>query len=317
MYDLDKARQQWAEDLPRYEAYGAHLKPRIERLLQELGLHGTVECRSKELTSLIGKLILKPDKTYDSLTDKLGLRVILHFRPLCNLVLDSLKQSFNCQNIENKAAVLGNDRVGYLGIHLDLTLLPGDPYAQEFEGLSAEVQVRTLAEHLWADISHQLSYKVYANQDPDFARRIMITSGALELVDREFARLHEELTSRSEYQESVVLNALERQFFRVVAHAYNRELSLEVIHTLMPLYSEAQLGAAHFRTWFEENETLVRTVYAKTDEQFARSPFLYQPEAFMILDLLQHNRFRLRDAWNRRFPEKELERFANYWGRTL
>jgi hypothetical protein len=170
---------------------------------------------------------------------------------------------------------------------------------------------------LWADISHQLSYKVYGNQDPDFARRIMITSGALELVDREFARWHEDLINSSEYQESIVLNSLERQFFRVAAHAYNRELSLEVIHTLMPLYPEAQTAAAYFHSWFEANEALVRNVYAKADEQFARSPFLYQPEAFMILDLLQHNRFNVRDVWNRRFPEKELERFANYWGRTL
>jgi len=317
MVDLDRARSDWTADRPKYEAFGAHLKPRLEKLVQNCGLQATIDYRAKSLESLLGRLILKPDKTYARVTDKLGIRIVLHFRPLCNVGLDVLKDGLTGENIEDKAAVLGENRVGYLGIHLDLTLSPDDPHAQEFHGLSAEVQVRTLAEHLWADISHQLTYKVYGNRDPDFARRVMITSGALELVDREFARLHEEITSRPEYQEGMILGALEREFFRVIARAYNRDLSLEVIHALIPLYIEPTAGGAHFRTWFEKNEHLVRTVYGRVGTESVRSPFLLQPEAFMILDLLQHDQFRLRDVWNSRFPERELEIFAQYWGRTL
>jgi hypothetical protein len=104
---------------------------------------------------------------------------------------------------------------------------------------------------------------------------------------------------------------------RVVARRYNRNLSLEVIRLLLPLYEQVEDAPAHFHIWFEKNEGLIKDVYSKNADNPAGSPFLLQPEALMILDLLQSNRFKLRALWNNRFPEKELQIFAEYWGRSL
>jgi ppGpp synthetase/RelA/SpoT-type nucleotidyltranferase len=53
-------------------------KPRMLRdefIDPEIQIYG----RTKEIDSLLKKLILKPDKTYEDLTDKAGIRVIVKF----------------------------------------------------------------------------------------------------------------------------------------------------------------------------------------------------------------------------------------------
>lgn len=45
--------------------------------------------------------------------------------------------------------------------------------------------------------------------------------------------------------------------------------------------------------------------------------FLFQPEVFMILELLEDNPYQLEAAWSRRFPREELARLSVAWGQSL
>lgn len=65
--------------------------------------------------------------------------------------------------------------------------------------LKAEIQVRTLAQHIWAAASHKLQYKHEANVPPPLRRSIHRVSALLETVDLEFERL---LGERATYVES-------------------------------------------------------------------------------------------------------------------
>jgi hypothetical protein len=42
--------------------------------------------------------------------------------------------------------------------------------------------------------------------------------------------------------------------------------------------------------------------------------FLFQPEALMIFQLLERDKFMLREEWVRHYPVKELEDLAVKWG---
>ena len=65
--------------------------------------------------------------------------------------------------------------------------------------LQVEVQVRTLAQHIWAAASHKLQYKHEASVPPPLRRTINRVSALLETVDLEFDRV---ISERKNYQES-------------------------------------------------------------------------------------------------------------------
>jgi GTP pyrophosphokinase len=54
-----------------------------------------------------------------------------------------------------------------------------------FDGLKAEIQVRTIGQHAWAAISHALQYKREQDAPVNVQRRLARLAGLLELVDDE------------------------------------------------------------------------------------------------------------------------------------
>jgi hypothetical protein len=48
-----------------------------------------------------------------------------------------------------------------------------------------------------------------------------------------------------------------------------------------------------------------------------RPVFLFQPEAFLILERLEHDPHILEENWVGRYPREELEHLSIAWGRPL
>jgi hypothetical protein len=69
--------------------------------------------------------------------------------------------------------------------------------------LKAELQVRTLAQHMWAAASHKLQYKQELSVPPPVRRAIHRVSALLETVDLEFERV---LESRATYSSTLDLS---------------------------------------------------------------------------------------------------------------
>ena len=59
----------------------------------------------------------------------------------------------------------------------------------EVGGLKAEIQVRTLLEHAWADIGHELMYKTELRVPDRIHRQFASLAAVLEDVDRQFGAL--------------------------------------------------------------------------------------------------------------------------------
>lgn len=66
------------------------------------------------------------------------------------------------------------------------------PSFSGLRSLKAEVQVRTVAQHMWAAVSHRLQYKQERSVPPPLRRAIHRISALLEIVDSECDRLLEE-----------------------------------------------------------------------------------------------------------------------------
>jgi hypothetical protein len=104
---------------------------------------------------------------------------------------------------EDTATRLTESQFGYQSYHYVLKL-PENwltiPSFQGFDDYSAEIQIRTLAQHIWAVASHELQYKQEASVPQTIRRSISRVSALLETVDLEFERT---LSERDQYLEEL------------------------------------------------------------------------------------------------------------------
>jgi hypothetical protein len=115
---------------------------------------------------------------------------------------------------EDKFEVLNREeRFGYQSVHYLVRLGDNRTTLREyrrFRGLIGEVQVRTILQHAWAEIEHDIEYKAAEALPPLLKRRFMIMAGMLEVADNSFQEIQNEVqTRRREATESVEEGRLE------------------------------------------------------------------------------------------------------------
>ncbi len=316
--DLEAARKRWLIDQTPFEHFGVLIRTKLEVPIRNKGIWCQTDSRAKETHSLIKKL-LRGNHTYDTLPDKAGARCIVRFRTELDAVVHVAEALFQCSTPDRKQNQLAHDRVGYDSIHVQVRLRPEDQDIADYPPTKywAELQIRTLAQHLWSEMSHDSVYKndeTLADLPADIRRRAYLMAGQIEVADREFDRLSKEHPPNPNV---LLYKALERHYFRLTAKRPDPALSLEVIDLLSPLYGlPTNEITDRIETFFASHEGILHSVYAEADES-AVSAMLYQPEILMLYERLEADQLATRAAWNSRFPERELERVANAFGMSF
>jgi len=137
--------------------------------------------------------------TLSELSDLIGVRVIVLFARDIERVATAIAETFQVLETDDKSRRQRVDQFGYTSIHYDVAV-PRQwaviPSIRAFDRFCAEIQVRTLAQHMWAAASHQLQYKVEQSVPDEVRRSIHRIASLLEMVDAEYERL---LVERQEY----------------------------------------------------------------------------------------------------------------------
>lgn len=181
------------------------LSPRLERLVTDLvsstgiDLH-SIRARPKKRESLSKKLsgADPPYRKLEEVTDLLGVRIITFFPDHVDLVARTIEREFkiDSDNSIDKRAAIDPDRFGYISLHYVATLSDGRmklPEYSVFEGITFEIQIRSILQHAWAEIEHDLGYKSELEVPYEIRRRFSRLAGVLELADDEFASVREAL----------------------------------------------------------------------------------------------------------------------------
>jgi ppGpp synthetase/RelA/SpoT-type nucleotidyltranferase len=313
--DGEVVRQRWLEEYALLDQFGELLKGRIKGELRLAGVWGDIQTRTKSIDSVLKKLLLKSQYTYESLPDLVGVRVVVRYIPEVRRVSDIVARIFACTDADDKSVRLAEEGVGYLSIH---RLRPGDRDLGAYppNRFHAEVQMRTLAQHLWAEMSHDSFYKSSEGAiRPELKRRTNLMAGLLEVADTEFARLNEEVGELPDMSAISVLRDLERNYFQFTSERTNPDLSLQVINLLLPLYPDWEAIGARIDDFVAtRRETIIAVFNSQRDVPRTRSAFFFQPEVLMIYERLEHDPLAVRERWSGVFPESELERVALAFG---
>ncbi|WP_216319414.1 GTP pyrophosphokinase [Deinococcus aestuarii] len=191
--------QAYRDALPEYERLRDAAVAHTTRLLAGAGLNiHHVTGRVKRPASLADKLRRKAGR-YPSLadvTDLVAVRVITYFESDVNVVARLVEEhhAVDWDHSIDKSKMHDPDRFGYMGVHYVVSPPPDVP---EFAGLPVvgsgarfEVQIRSILQHAWAEIEHDLGYKNREAVPREVRRRFYRLAGLLEMADEEFMALH-------------------------------------------------------------------------------------------------------------------------------
>ncbi|NMF27909.1 GTP pyrophosphokinase [Cellulosimicrobium aquatile] len=210
----DGDKSTYSSSTESLDAFGKMLQGLIEELLRHNKLqYHSVRYRVKTRESVEGKLSDRDKyESIDDLTDLLGLRVITYFSDDVDAVAGALEPEFKIDrnNSVDKRKEKGPDQFGYMSMHYVALLnsaRSGLPENSRFKGLRFELQIRSILQHAWAEIEHDLGYKSEFAIPNQFKRRFSLLAGLLESADDEFVRLR---TERLQYEANLGSEISER-----------------------------------------------------------------------------------------------------------
>jgi putative GTP pyrophosphokinase len=200
---LEKLETEYLAVVPIAERLGVCIQDQVGILLSKnaVSLGVPMEHRVKTWLSLSEKIDRKllQIASIKEIADLVGLRTILLFKRDISRVCELIERTFVVVSKEDTGERLTDTQFGYTSLHYSI-VLPDSWYSVptfcDFSGLQVEIQIRTLAQHIWAAASHKLQYKSEKNVPAPIRRTIYRVSALLETVDLEFERV---LSEREQY----------------------------------------------------------------------------------------------------------------------
>lgn len=205
-----KAHIEWyRRDRPRYEALAEMVASTVQSLLTNARIDFlSVTHRAKTLESFSEKIGRKRYRDPRiEMTDLAGVRVITYVERDVKRACQLIETAFNVHADQSldKTEELAVDRFGYKSVHFVCDIGKERSSLPEFvaySGITFELQVRTALQHTWAEVEHDRNYKYGGTLPSQLKRRLYLVAGLLELADREFNSLTEEIEAYTSTVES-------------------------------------------------------------------------------------------------------------------
>jgi len=229
--------------LPQYERLTRVASSLIESILTHHGVPFlNITARTKTPETVREKANRKSYSNIPSqMTDLSGIRVITFLDSQVHQISQVMSTAFeiDSDNSLDRSQILGNDRVGYRSIHFVCSLGNQRKNILEYKDIASlkfEVQIRTVLQHAWAELTHDRSYKFGGSLPADIQRRLNLYAGMLEIADTAFdeiaksidqyrAQLHNK--ERSSLQLEAINSISLDEFFAKIADQYNLRFSTE------------------------------------------------------------------------------------------
>jgi ppGpp synthetase/RelA/SpoT-type nucleotidyltranferase len=171
-----------------------------------------ITSRAKSTASLRTKL---RHKNYANpamqVTDLIGVRVITYFAPHIDPIGNKLRTSLEVSRARSRDArvELESNEFGYRSLHLIARLRARQ--LPEYKNIGRrwfEIQIRSILDHAWSEIEHEVVYKSGIAFPSLVRRRFMAVAGSLEVLEHAFSDLSIERNSlvdsyRAEYLSGV------------------------------------------------------------------------------------------------------------------
>jgi ppGpp synthetase/RelA/SpoT-type nucleotidyltranferase len=257
--------------------------------------------RVKTARSLIRKLRERPNDplTWDSITDKVGVRVICTTRKDCDNATQLITAGpWELLKTERKKGQ--HDKLFYPGIHVEIRA--DDAVDHTGIPVVCEVQIRTRAQDAWAVASHKLTYKGAVTPPKKMRRLVDRLTIFVEVFDDEIHRLFKKRGKLPMYAEAVALERLEDTYEQLSGEPAEGAKDLSIVAVLMGAYDDVEKPALNDLVHQHCANTVgvadvIRAHSYNADSYRDQSDWLFtQPEVLLVLERARAKPYRLLHA---------------------
>lgn len=197
---MEKILKSFDKEKTKFDSCAKSFESLLSSLLLNNGISiHSLESRVKERDSLEKKLVKKAKyRNIEEITDVVGIRIITHYADDVDKVAEIVEREFlvDKENSINKASSLEPDRFGYLSLHYIISLDDNRSALFEhstYKNTKVEIQIRTILQHAWAEIEHDIGYKSNIGLPDIIRRQFSRLAGLLEIADNEFINIKNQI----------------------------------------------------------------------------------------------------------------------------
>lgn len=209
----EQFERKFIEERPMYKAWGEYIKSYIYDELNKLYgvdidkiLKMPINPRVKKLDSIIHKAFYRKhyDNPYEDITDKVGLRVVVMTEKQIDIVKEIISKNdlWNCSlDVDYKKEKEERPEVfAYKSVHYIVRNVNNICYQEIniISGTPCEIQIRTLEQHAFAEISHDLVYKKNQQYGSEMHRLLARSVALNEASDDLFNRVYDMVDKEKE-----------------------------------------------------------------------------------------------------------------------
>lgn len=267
--DREAFGREYSEKCPKYERLADNLKQALKRFLNDADIDVLdVVCRIKDFDSFCEKIERKGyTDPFREVEDICGLRIICYYPSDLERISQIINDEFEVLEAIDTADLLEPDRFGYRSLHFVVNVKKDwlkAPNYRGLGGLEAEIQVRTILMHAWADIQHKLAYKKKEHIPDQFRRKLHRLSALIEAADEQFEGLRKE---KEEYMKGLVSKeARETGRFDV-----KQDMNLDSLQAFLDFYFPERAKSSAFTTELLEEIMALGLSFGDLLEGFERA----------------------------------------------
>jgi ppGpp synthetase/RelA/SpoT-type nucleotidyltranferase len=255
---------------PRYNQLEQVLREILEKARDKFAPLTLIQSRTKSISSFTGKVLRKrlekPNPILE-FTDLCGIRVIVMNREHIETFCDFIKANFDIDwdNSIDVSQRLKVNEFGYRSVHYIVSLredsfregdiridLPKSVLPDNRSPMKAEIQVRTMLEHCWAECSHDVAYKGAFKLPSALQRELAVSAALLENTDSNLTRINNAIKRYySNYGSYMTIDEIEEELeigeiiienspadFRVAHHVGKLALASEHLEKAVEIMSK-------------------------------------------------------------------------------
>lgn len=266
------------------EQWGEIVDASLIEMLKDFSIKIPIKHRIKDLSSYITKAIRKPYKEPILETeDKVGTRIVVLLTDEVDRIGDIIKNSTNWIAKETKSKIeyrIKNPEVfGYQSIHYVVEPKVDDKrFRNEIKNqLTCEIQIRTLLQHAYAEMSHDNVYKGPFYNDKSVLRDLAKSMALMESADDYFCKIYNNIIE-SKNMDAQMFQYLEAKILGLKGLVKNvdREFNADII----TLASIKKVEISQIDNWLKENPGI------ETQIRINESHLFYQPAIILLCYLI-------------------------------
>lgn len=319
--------ERWERDAPVYAAWGRlisarvqeHLAPAIAPLRPEYYLRTAVVPRTKDGQKLVEKAFYRNKNyadPYNDITDKVGTRFVVLLGSEVRVVEAALKgidgwtlsKDRDYEEEQNKNPL----QFDYAAVHY--VVRPQQDV--EFEGVMipagtpCEVQIKTLLQHAYSELTHDTIYKPQIEATPAMQRNAAKAMALLEATNDYFGKVAEDVNA-------VLANV--RKMTADLTAIYRAAVGLDpkpsALEGLLLSAYETNAGeqyVAEIRQMLSDNPFIVDSIKTRIAQ---KNPIFSQPSVLLVYLTVSTSPRRAKAAWP--LTPKEMEPVLNDFGESI